>query len=237
MLLLSLLVGFLSGLLVNYLADVLPADRRLARPAWWPPSAGAVGEYIHSPRKFVVHVALLLACVYIFHSPPAGFSPYLFTLVAVYFALVVVIDIEHRLVLHPVSIAGALLFAAIGISRHGLPPTLWGGAAGFLLMLAMYYAGELLGRAIARLRKQAWEETALGFGDVNLAGVIGLLMGWPAVLAALFTGVLLAGAYSAVYVFISLLRRNYSTFASIPYAPFLCLGALVVMVLGLYTSL
>ena len=168
---------------------------------------------------------------------PDGFSPYLFVLIVVYFALVTVIDIEHRLVLHPVSIAGALFFAALGIARHGLLPTLWGGAAGFLLMLGMYYAGELLGRVMARLRKQAWEETALGFGDVNLAGVIGLLMGWPAVLGALFAGVLLAGVYSAVYVVISLIRRSYSTFASIPYAPFLCLGAVLVMVLGLYAGL
>lgn len=234
MLIVGIAIGLLSGLVVNYLADVLPIERRLARPAWWPLTTEAVGEYIHSPRKFVVHVVLLLASIYIFQNPPSDFSPYLLAFVLAYFALVAVIDIEHRLVLHPVSIFGALTLGAIGVMRHELLPTLLGGAAGFLLMLGLYLAGELIGRLFARLRKQAWQETALGFGDVNLAGVIGLLMGWPAVMPALFAGVLLAGVYSLVFVFVSLVRGRYSMFASIPYAPFLCAGAVLVVLLGVY---
>ncbi|QYK50216.1 MAG: prepilin peptidase [Anaerolineales bacterium] len=234
MILTGAIVGLLSGLLINYLADVLPAERRLVRPAWSPLTAQAVGEYIHAPRKFVVHVVVLLVSIYVFQDPPADFSPYLLIFVLGYFALVTVIDIEHRLVLHIVSIAGALALGAIGIQRHELVPTLLGGAAGFLLMLGMYFSGELIGRLLARLRKQSWEETALGFGDVNLAGVIGLLMGWPAVMPALFAGVLLAGVYSLILVFVSLVRGRYSMFASIPYAPFLCAGAVLVMLLGVY---
>lgn len=231
---LALALGLLSGVLVNYLADVLPSQRRLARPPWWPLSAEAVGEYIHSPRKFVVHVVLLLACVFIFQNPPADFSPYLLAFVLMYFSLITVIDIEHRLVLHPVSIFGVLALGAIGIMRHELLPTLAGGAAGFALMLGLYFAGELVGRLLARLRKQAWQDIALGFGDVNLAGVIGLLLGWPAVLPALFAGVLLAGLYSFVFVLLSLVRGNYSMFASIPYAPFLCIGTVLLVLAGAY---
>lgn len=234
MLLPAIALGLLSGLLVNYLADVLPIHRRLAPPPWWPPSAATVGEYIHSPRKFVVHIVMLLACVSIFQNPPAGFSVYLLALVLIYFALITVIDIEHRLVLHPVSLFGALALGALGAWRHGWLPTLAGGAAGFGLMLGLYFAGELIGRLLARLRKQAWQETALGFGDVNLAGVIGLLLGWPAVLPALFAGVLLAGLYSLAIVFLSLLRGRYSMFATIPYAPFLCLGAVLLVLAGVY---
>lgn len=234
MLIAALATGLLAALLVNYLADVLPVERRLARPAWWPLTAQAVGGYIHSPRNFVVHIVLLLACIYIFQSPPADFSSYLLALVLSYFVLVTVIDIEHRLVLHPVSIFGALALGALGAWRHELVPTLLGGAAGFLLMLGLYLSGELIGRLLARLRRQAWQETALGFGDVNLAGVIGLLMGWPAVIPALFAGVLLAGMYSLIFVFISLVRGKYSMFASIPYAPFLCAGAVLVVLLGVY---
>ncbi|MCW5873712.1 MAG: prepilin peptidase [Anaerolineales bacterium] len=234
MLLAAIALGLLSGLAVNYLADVLPAHRRLTRPAWWPLSAQAVGEYIHSPRKFVVHVVLLLACIYIFQNPPADFSLYLLAFVLSYFVLVTVIDIEHRLVLHPVSIFGALALGAIGVMRHEPLPTLAGGAAGFGLMLGLYFSGELIGRLLARLRKQAWQDTALGFGDVILAGVIGLLLGWPAVLPALFAGVLLAGLYSLGLVLISLLRGRYSMFASIAYAPFLCLGAVLLVLAGIY---
>lgn len=234
MLLTAVFVSLLAGLVVNYLADVLPATRRLSRPPWWPLTAQSVGGYLHSARHFVVHIILLLAVLYIFENPPADFSVYLFTWVLVYFALVVVIDIEHRVVMHPVSIAGALGMGAIGLLRHGLVPTLLGGLAGFALMLALYVAGDWLGRLLARLRKQPWEETALGFGDVNLAGVIGLLIGWPGVLPALFTGILIAGVYSLGLVLVSLLRGRYALFASIPYAPFMCLGAMTVVALGVY---
>ncbi len=234
MLLPAIALGLLSALAVNYLADVLPSHRRLVRPAWWPLSAEAVGEYIHAPRKFVVHIVLLLACVYSLQTPPADFSPYLLVFVLMYFSLVTVIDIEHRLVLHPVSLFGALTLGAIGIARHELVPTLLGGAAGFVLMLGLYLSGELIGRLLARLRKQAWQDTALGFGDVILAGVIGLLLGWPAVLPALFAGVLLAGLYSVAFVLLSLVRGNYSMFASIPYAPFLCIGTVLLVLAGAY---
>lgn len=230
----AILIGLLAGLIVNYLADVLPATRRLSRPPWWPLSAQAVGSYLHSARHFVVHIVLLLTIIYIFQDPPADFSVYLFNCVLGYFSLVTVMDIEHRVVMHPVSIAGALGLGAIGLLRHGLLPTLLGGLAGFGLMLTLYGAGDLLGRLLARLRQQAWQDTALGFGDVNLAGVIGLLMGWPGVLAALFTGILLAGVYSLGFVVLSLLRGRYSLFASIPYAPFICLGAVITMALSLY---
>jgi leader peptidase (prepilin peptidase)/N-methyltransferase len=233
-LLIAILVGFFAGLLVNYLADVLPATRRLSQPPWWPPTAQAVGRYLYSARHFVVHVVLLLACIYIFQNPPGGFSIYLFTSVLAYFSLVAVIDIEHRAVMHPVSIAGALLLGAIGLQRHGLVPTLFGGLAGFSLLLLLYFAGDWLGRLLARLRKQSWEETALGFGDVNLAGVIGLLIGWPGVIAALFTGIVIAGVYSLLFLLLSILRGRYQLFASIPYAPFMCLGAVIVVALGAY---
>jgi prepilin signal peptidase PulO-like enzyme (type II secretory pathway) len=233
-LLLAILVGLLAGLMVNYLADVLPATRRLSRPPWWPPTAQAVGSYLHSARHFIVHVVLLLSIVYVFQNPPAGFSVYLFTCLLVYFSLITVIDIEHRAVMHPVSIAGALLLGAIGLQRHGLVATLLGGLAGFSLLLLLYFAGDWLGRLLARLRKQAWEETALGFGDVNLAGVIGLLIGWPGVIAALFIGIVLAGVYSALFLLFSVIRGRYQFFASIPYAPFMCLGAVIVVAVGLY---
>ncbi len=101
-------------------------------------------------------------------------------------------------------------------------------------MLAVYYLGDWLGRLVARARKEPWEETALGFGDVDLAGVIGLLMGWPGVIAALFMGMLAAGIFSAGYLLFTFVSGKYRAFASIPYAPFLCMGAVVSVLAGIY---
>lgn len=152
-------------------------------------------------------------------------------LIFIFFGVVVVIDIEHRAILHPVSAVGALLFAWIGILRHGVLPTLAGGLAGFFVLLLLYWFGDYFGAWLARRRGQPWEETALGFGDVNLAGVIGLLLGWPAILGGLMLSAIFGGVYSLGYIAYMLARRRYQLFAAIPYGPFLVLGALLLIIL------
>jgi leader peptidase (prepilin peptidase)/N-methyltransferase len=66
---------------------------------------------------------------------------------------------------------------------------------------------------------------ALGFGDVNLSGVLGLLLGWPAILVGLLLAVLLAGIVSLIYLIIMLALRRYRLFTALPYGPFLIAGA------------
>jgi leader peptidase (prepilin peptidase)/N-methyltransferase len=69
---------------------------------------------------------------------------------------------------------------------------------------------------------------AFGFGDVTLAGVLGLSVGYPGILMALFLGILTAGEYSLVHIFYMLSRGKYRAFLPIPYGPFLILGASIV---------
>jgi prepilin signal peptidase PulO-like enzyme (type II secretory pathway) len=234
MLTINLALGILGGLAINYLADVLPATRRLAKPEWWPLSSKALTKYFSSARVLAVTAVSVAAAYLIYLYPTHDFPAYIFGLILLYFFVVTVIDIEYRVVMHPVSIVGALFMGGIGIWRHGATNTLIGGAVGFGFMLLVYFLGDMLGRMMARARKQAWEETALGFGDVNLAGVIGLLMGWPGVIAALFLGMVAAGIFSAGYLIVSFTSRKYRAFATIPYAPFLCLGTIGVVIAGIY---
>jgi len=230
------LAGFVGGLLVNYLADVLPRTRRLSAPIWWPISRNLIFSYLSKARVLVVFLFSLVVAIVVFQSPPPNFSIILFACILAYFLLVTIIDIEHRAVLHPVSLAGALLLGGIGIWRHGLISTLIGGLAGFAILLAFYFVGDWLGRLMAKRRGEKWQDTALGFGDVNLAGVIGLLLGWPGVVAALFGGMLAAGLLSAAYLLWMMVGRRYTAFTSIPYAPFLCFGAVLMFSMGIYLS-
>jgi leader peptidase (prepilin peptidase)/N-methyltransferase len=80
------------------------------------------------------------------------------------------------------------------------------------------------------------QEVAFGFGDVTLATVIGLLLGFPAVIEALMRGILYAGVFSILYLIYLRLRKRYASFIPIPYGPFLILGALWVYFQG-WTSL
>ena len=55
-------------------------------------------------------------------------------LLLAYFGVVVVIDIEYRLILHPVSLVGVVIAVGLGWILNGLPSTLIGGAVGFGVM-------------------------------------------------------------------------------------------------------
>lgn len=234
-LILALLGGLLAGGLVNYLADVLPATRRLSVPPWWPLTHLSLRAYLSRARVAWVLASYGLAGLALVVYPPLELSAPLMLALLVYFGVVSVIDLEHRAILHQVSVAGAILFAGWGFLRHGWLATLLGGAVGFGSMLVLYYFGDLFGRWLAQRRGEAWEETALGFGDVNLAGVIGLLLGWPSVLGGLMLGVFAGGAFSAAYILVQLVRGRYRAFVAIPFGPFLSLGALLLIVLRAYT--
>ena len=65
----------------------------------------------------------------------------------------------------------------------------------------------------------------LGAGDVKLAGVIGLMLGFPAAITALVIGIFLGGAAAIIL----LLTRRAGRKSSFAYAPYLALGALVML--------
>ena len=148
-----------------------------------------------------------------------------------YLGLVTIIDIEHRLILHPVSLFGAILGLFIGVSLHGLQSTLIGGLAGFGIMLGVYFLGLLFLRLSERWRgKRAGENEAIGFGDVNLSGIIGLLLGWPGILAGLVLAILLAGAISLIYLILFLaIQRKYKPGLALPYGPFLVASTILLL--------
>jgi len=234
-----LFIGWLGAVFVNYLADVLPMDRRFTTPKCincgekqqpvnyflWPRRCTACGRR-RGLRTWVVEIVLMAVSLWLWESG-AGNLGYLWGWVLwTYFAVVTVIDLEHRLILHPISWFGAVLGFGLGVWQHGLLNTIIGGAAGYSMMFALYKLGELFARWMARRRGEIIDEVALGFGDVNLLGIIGLMLGWPGILAGLLLGILLGGLVSFLYLVGMLLARRYQAFTAIPYAPFLIAAAL-----------
>lgn len=236
------LFGLVGGMIVNYVSDVLPHTRRLSGPHCWNCSQSQNwGNYFVWPRQcshcgkrrkwrvWVVEVIFVSTAFWIWNSPPLDLGPIVGFVILVYFGAVVVIDIEHRVIMHPISLAGVFLAGAVGINLHGFSATLIGGVAGFGILLVLYYFGDYFARWLARRREQEFDDVALGFGDVNLAGVLGLLMGWPGITLGLVLGVLAGGVFSLFYIIFKLISRKYSAFSTIPYGPFLIFGAVVLL--------
>ncbi len=234
-------LGVAIGWGLNYLADVLPYTRKISSPvclsckhpmSWKTYFLLRDCEICGAKRKRRVWVVFLL-CVFslivMWFYPPVKLGFWVSVGLFTYFGLVAIIDIEHRLILHSVSFAGVLIAFPIGLMWNGLRNTLIGGVAGYGIMFALYLMGIVFNKLMSRLRGEVIEEDALGFGDVNLSGVLGLLLGWPKIGISLLFAVILAGVLSAFYIVGRLVSRSYKAFVPIPYAPFLLVAAVILV--------
>ena len=109
-------------------------------------------------------------------APPEKTGFILSWIFLAYLALVTVIDLEHHLILHPVSLAGVLISIPVGTLAHGWLATIFGGMAGFACMFAFYLFGKVFVRVIRRWNP-AVDDEALGFGDVSLGAITGFALG------------------------------------------------------------
>src|SRR5688572_699378 len=201
-LLIPVVLGWIAGLFINYVSDVLPITRRFSQPACtrcqnpfsWKDylllrSCQNCGK-ARSLRTWLVQIFTTVAFVYFWLFPSERLGIPLTMIVLIYFSIITVIDLEHRLILHPTSLAGAVLGLIVGTTIHSQPNglllgasmSLLGGLFGFGVMFLLYQLGALVARYRAR-RMQAGgqvpdDEEALGGGDVYLAGVLGLMLGW-----------------------------------------------------------
>lgn len=253
-LLIPLVLGWLAGLFINYCADVLPFTRRFSRPVCRECSTPFSWiDYLtlracrtcgrgRSLRTWLVQILAVVSFVYVWMFPSKALGIPLGMIVLVYFGVITVIDLEHRLILHPTSLVGAVLGFLVGTSIHsrindngiliGMGLSLLGGLFGFGVMFLLYKLGEIVARVRARKMEAAGqaddEEEALGGGDVYLAGVLGLMLGWDFIVIGLAWGIIFGGLVSLVFIAALLIRRRYSSEALmtfIPYGPFFIIAA------------
>ncbi len=238
---LAVIPGWLCGILVNYLADVLPLRRRLTRPfciqcdtsqSWqnylvWPRKCPTCGLR-RGIRVWVVEVFFIAASVVMSIYPPAKLGYAMGMIVLGYLGVVVLIDLEYRLIMHPVSIFGGILGLVVGFINVGWWRALLGGVVGYAVMGLFYLLGVFIMKLVSR-RHQLADDVALGFGDVNLSGVLGLMLGWPVIIIGLVVAVFIGGFVSLLYIILKLVTRKYQALMALPYGPFLVLGAVILI--------
>lgn len=138
--------------------------------------------------------------------------------------------LPNRIVLPSYGVAGVLLLAAaISVAASGAGT---GSAASAGLFgvpgLAAVAGGAVLWSFYFVLR--FIHPPGMGFGDVKLAGVLGLYLGylgWSHVFAGTFAAFLLGGLWSLVV----LATRRGTLRSAIPFGPFMLAGAAAAMVL------
>jgi leader peptidase (prepilin peptidase)/N-methyltransferase len=146
-----------------------------------------------------------------------AYLPFLWVLV-----VLSLIDLEHKIlpnrIVYPSLVAGPVLLAVVALTGPGFDPWLR-GLAGAAAGGGAFFVIALISPA------------GMGMGDVKLAALIGMFLGylsWGRVLTAFFLSFLL-GAVTGIGLMIAGRAGRKS---AIPFGPFMALGAVIALLYG-----
>lgn len=180
-----------------------------------------------SPRYMAVELlngVLWLLCLTLFGKGSVCYALIAMAVCSV-FICVAFIDLEHYLIFDRFQIILLLLgiacvfitpqgYAGDGLFKNAIDHVA-GGIAGFLTFL-------LIGALVSRMK----QTDALGGGDVKLAGVCGLVLGWQKLLLGVLVSCL------AMLLIIALVKRKDEKNKQYPFAPFLTFGFGLSLLIG-----
>jgi prepilin signal peptidase PulO-like enzyme (type II secretory pathway) len=151
------------------------------------------------------------------------------------YALITVIDVEHKLILFIVIIPSAVLALINAVFFPEVVNTpenaLWGAVAGFVPFFILYQGGFIFTYILGQARGEKIDTVAFGYGDVMLMTLSGLILGLDRTIIALFITVFLGAMGAIGYMLLrAVLGRRYSLFTAIPYGPYI-VAAFVIMLL------
>lgn len=211
------LIGIGAGVIINALADYLPSSSTPLWPQWhtW--------RWSERKRPLLVigSTAVLFTLLPLWLTNPVNL-----TINSLYIAiliLIIVTDLEHRLIFNKVIYSGIVL-ALIGsffVTKD--ENTIWlaivGGIVGLVIFYPLYwFANKLYGQGAV----------ALGLGDVKLALMLGVMLGFHRIFFALFWGIILGG----VVTLLLLLSRRVSRQTALPYGQYLALAGIGMLIWG-----
>lgn len=149
-----------------------------------------------------------------------GFSPEL-AVTIIYgclFLVIGVIDLERGLILNKLvypAMVVALLMAIFFNDLDNIPgiaSAAGGGGFGFGLFLLIFFASR----------------GGMGIGDIKLAALIGLIIGFPLVIVAIMLAVIGGGLVAVILLLMKVKKGK----QSVPFGPFLSLAAMVTLLHG-----
>lgn len=230
--------GAVSGVVFDALgAAVPPAKRHVAHEPLEegaePPSGGeadTVPDEALAPPTVFERVAVVAASALLFGlaADRLGAAPELAAYVVLFAGLVVlsVADIRVGLVprkfLYPtLALVVVALVAASAVTHHwqALLDAAIGGAAGFAVFFTIWF----------------FAPRAMGFGDVRLAGLVGLSLGWIG-FRVVYIGFLVAFVAGSVIGVAKMVASGTGRKTTLPFGPALAIGAVVGVLWGPYVA-
>jgi len=185
------------------------------------------GERI-SPRYFVVEFLMAVLAVLLFSRIGLGLAFFVnFVLVA---ALIVItfIDLDVRIVPDVISLPGIGLglISSIVNSQWSMDYSAIVPSPVSSLLGILVGGGSLL--LVAWTYQLFTGIEGMGGGDIKLLAMIGAFLGWPSIPVALFFASLIGSIVGVAFM----LKKGVDSKYALPFAPFLCFGALVYLFFG-----
>ncbi|HKX50113.1 MAG TPA: prepilin peptidase [Candidatus Binatia bacterium] len=243
------IVGAVVGSFLNVCISRIPQSKSIVHPPSHCPECQAPITFFHnipllsylllcgrccscgeriSFRYFAVELLMASFAVALFYQFGLGLA---FVVGFVFIAALIVIsfiDLDVRIVPDVISLPGiavGLLFAVIGryviSDPFDVVPTPLGALIGVLIG-----GGFLL--AVAWIYEKFTGVEGMGGGDIKLLAMIGAFLGWPSIPLTLFFSSLGGSVIGLSIMLAKGVDRRYA----LPFAPFLCLGALVYLFFG-----
>ena len=137
------------------------------------------------------------------------------------FLVIMVIDLERGIIPNKIvypSMVVALAFSVFNTFLHQTAtiPAIKLAAIGGGIGLVLFLLIVVISRG------------GMGWGDVKLAGLIGLVTGFPLVFVALLLAVILGGLVAVILLLFKLKKRK----EGIPFGPYLALGVMITLLFG-----
>lgn len=197
-------LGLLTGVLVNRAAGRFP----------WPG-----GEKRAAVRPPVVELGTAVLFVLVALRFGLSWDLPAFLFLAAGGVLLTVIDLRHRIlpnrVVGPSVVIGAGLLTGAAAGEHDWPALLRAGL-GAVVLFAVFLVLALI------------SPKSLGMGDVKLAGLLGLHLGWLG-WGAVLLGAVAGFVVQALVALVLLAARKVSLRGELPFGPAMLLGAALVV--------
>ncbi len=130
------------------------------------------------------------------------------------------IDLKHRIIPDVLTFPGIIL--GFLLSFVVTSPSVLNSLLGILVGGGMFYLSAILGELL-------FKKESMGGGDIKLAMMLGAFLGWQNIILVLLLSALLGSLIGGVALFLS---KDVKQTRTIPFGPFLALGAVIAMFAG-----
>ncbi|MGJ3240485.1 MAG: prepilin peptidase [Anaerolineae bacterium] len=153
------------------------------------------------------------------------------------FALIIAIDMEHKLILFVVMIPAIVLAVIdawlISPPLPNLEDALIGGVLGFGVFYSLYLLGFVFRWVLNTFAGRNITTVAFGYGDVMMLTLTGVLVGTLYTLVAIAVTTLLGALGALLYLITkAIISRTNASMTAIPYGPYIVIATIIMMFWG-----